>query len=55
MGIQEKLNRLRDKKAAVARAIAAVQYLKLEYRDSERQLPVVRGEHAQGRKVRKSG
>ena len=55
MDIQEKLNKLRDKKAAVARAIAAVQYLKLEYKDTEPQLQVFRGEHAPGKKIRKAG
>ena len=55
MDIEERLNRLRDKRAAVARAIAAVQYLKQEYRDSERQPQVFRGEHAQEKKMRKPG
>ena len=53
--IQEALNRLRDKRAAVARAIAAVQYLKLEYRDTGRQPKLFRSERAQKKKIRKPG
>jgi hypothetical protein len=53
--IQEGLNRPRDKRAAVARAIAPVQYLKLEYRDTERQQKLFRGERAQKKKIRKPG
>jgi hypothetical protein len=52
--IQEGLTRLRDKRA-VARAIAALQYLKLEYRDTGRQPKLFRGERAQKKKIRKPG
>jgi hypothetical protein len=53
--IQEGLNRLRDKRAPVARAIAAVQYLKLEYRDTGRQQKLFRGDRAPKKKIRKPG